>query len=822
LPLNPNDSTGTGAAVVAANDPYPATWQEFRTIWMAAPYNMTYDQAMATWSQIEATRAGKGRYSTPQQAIADFFKSGVTVSSGMTPQQIDQVREELTRAHSAAAAQYRHYEANRGEYDPSSLAAYEASYAEYNKSYEAFMSGSLDVRKAASLAPPAPITRTTTYYATPSGALYPFSQAGQEAAWTSATNVEPKRAVQSEAAFTEFYQGASFGRAFKPITFYPNPPEGFIGLGNVSPEPTPSPILEGTLKPRPGTLGINLENIFEERAQAYRIGASNLMSFGETLKAEGNVGAIPVFIGANLARAGAGAIEAITFPFRPAQWINLGKTIVTPEGRSSFVSAFQKDPMGSIMEMGGGIAGGYVFGRALGEISDIVAGTKTTFVSPEKIEISPVTEPEIDLGGAKIPDYTENVPSLTRSKITPTVAEKTFRTKIPLELQAPDISGMGKNIPVNEPLSGFIGYDIESPVKGASLIEFSPEEIEQIYRGKPFEVTGLKTTSLYLGGEATPEIGVGKLKGVMGESMIVPREDVLNPKIFELKEVGPEGLYGPLGEVKPTPIETGFESFTLKLVAGFKEETPPPETPIYQPPADTIHTPLSELSKVDVKPQKIVSPTPKTGATVAETVSKTGVVVPSTKVSYYPSEYGVEGIAIGVSSGVGVKQPSEARVSMGSALRVKEGVSPIMGLDINEKLAVIPVEAITPVSEQAQRLNQIQLSRSEASNIQPLRVSQIQVAKSEEVQLPIFSQSQVYKMGQPQIMKMGQVQSQALSFPSLLVPPQISKTSKPLPSFMWQKRGILKPKMGLDLFGRKRVTYRELDLPTAVFGRRKK
>jgi hypothetical protein len=60
--------------------------------------------------------------------------------------------------------------------------------------------------------------------------------------------------------------------------------------------------------------------------------------------------------------------------------------------------------------------------------------------------------------------------------------------------------------------------------------------------------------------------------------------------------------------------------------------------------------------------------------------------------------------------------------------------------------------------------------------------------------------------------------------PKFLSPPTplISKVKPLMPSFMEERKSRPRMKMGLDLFGRKRVTYGELDLPTAVFGRRRK
>jgi hypothetical protein len=76
----------------------------------------------------------------------------------------------------------------------------------------------------------APKGRTTKYYVTPSGAKYPGNQLGQEAAFTSMN-------VGLELG------GPSLGGGSKTITFTPEPRGGFVGLGNISAESTLGPKL---------------------------------------------------------------------------------------------------------------------------------------------------------------------------------------------------------------------------------------------------------------------------------------------------------------------------------------------------------------------------------------------------------------------------------------------------------------------------------------------------------------------------------------------------------------------------------------------------
>jgi hypothetical protein len=359
----------------------------------------------------------------------------------------------------------------------------------------------------------------------------------------------------------------------KPITFYPTQEGGFVGLGNISAKATPEPQIQLT---GPKVLGITFmdrsvlrgkeakslditEPFFEGIAEKYRTVSTGLQSVGEEKKAAGDFGAIPFFIAANLEKVGAGFIEGITFPLRPTQWVGTAKTFLTPEGRGELVRAAQQNPVGFIMEAGGGVLGGIAFGKVTGGVSDVLKGTKTTLRSVESVEVKPTTsEAKMGLGEAKIPDYTKNVPSLAEAEIIPKVAEKTFRTKIPLE--APE-----------QGISGVIGYDIESPVKGASLLKFAPEEINKLYEGKPFKTTGLETASIFPGGEATLEIGAKGVTG-FGEAKILPYERVVNPEIFTLKELGPEGPYGAFNEAIVTPVESAAGPFKLKIIAGFKEE----------------------------------------------------------------------------------------------------------------------------------------------------------------------------------------------------------------------------------------------------------
>jgi hypothetical protein len=183
------------------------------------------------------------------------------------------------------------------------------------------------------------------------------------------------------------------------------------------------------------------------------------------------------------------------------------------------------------------------------------------------------------------------------------------------------------------------------------------------------------------------------------------------------------------------------------------------------------------------------------------------------RATYYPAEYSAEGATIGfVSSGAIVKQPSIISTSIFTG--TKTIVIPSTISDIKSRLTPLSVQVTSPVSEQAQRAIPTQISG--------LKQPQIQIPRLEQPQITKLEQPQMLKTEQVQILKQVQPQVQTLRFPSPPMP-LISKASKsPIPSFMEGRKAKPKMKMELDLFGRKRVTYRELDLPTAVFGRRKK
>jgi hypothetical protein len=655
---------------------------------------------------------------------------------------------------------------------------------------------------------------TYSYYETPSGARYPVSHAGREA------------------AFMEMNRGADFsgkipGGTSKPITFYPSQTSGAVRLGDISAGSTPAPkTLSTNIPTGPTIFGVVdrsalrgkearsldiTEPFFEGIAEKYRVVATSLQSVGEEKKAAGDIGAIPFFIAANLEKAGAGFIEGITFPLRPAQWVGTVKTFATAEGRGELVKAAQQNPVGFIMEAGGAVLGGMAFGKIAGKASDVLKGTKMTLRSIESVEVKPVAaEAKLGMGEAKIPDYTQNVPSLAKTEVVPTIAEKTFRTKIPLREQLPDISGMGKDLPLEEPISGVIGYDIKSPVKGASLLKFAPDEISKLYEGKPFEVTGLKTSTLSFEAAVTPEIGVQKISG-LGEARLLPYERVTSPNIFSLKELGPEGSYGAFSEAIATPVEPAASSFKLKVIAGFKEEAPLPETSMYKPPADIVHTPLSKtFGKIVPKETKPPAPAPTTPA-IAESVAKTGKITPMIRASYYPASYASEGAAVGFVSGLTVRQPSITDTTIFTG--TKTVTIPSTLPDVKSRLTPLSVQVTSPVSEQSQRVAPIQVSGLRQPQIQTPRLEQPQITKLEQPQVLKTEQSQALKQIQPQI-----------QMPKFLSPPTplISKVKPLMPSFMEERKSRPRMKMGLDLFGRKRVTYGELDLPTAVFGRRRK
>jgi len=68
-----------------------------------------------------------------------------------------------------------------------------------------------------------------------------------------------------------------------------------------------------------------------------------------------------------LLRAGAGAVEGATFPFRPKAWLETGRSAVrlirSREARRRVAEEIRRDPLGFAGEMLGGFAGGYVAGK---------------------------------------------------------------------------------------------------------------------------------------------------------------------------------------------------------------------------------------------------------------------------------------------------------------------------------------------------------------------------------------------------------------------------------------------------------------------------
>jgi hypothetical protein len=64
-----------------------------------------------------------------------------------------------------------------------------------------------------------------------------------------------------------------------------------------------------------------------------------------------------------------GFVEGVTFPVRPIAWgqtvSGLSKLVTSPEARGELIGEVARDPFGFAAEAGGGIAGGYTFGKGI-------------------------------------------------------------------------------------------------------------------------------------------------------------------------------------------------------------------------------------------------------------------------------------------------------------------------------------------------------------------------------------------------------------------------------------------------------------------------
>jgi hypothetical protein len=204
---------------------------------------------------------------------------------------------------------------------------------------------------------PSPKETSSFYYVTPSGAKYPGTQLGQEAAFTSMNEVK-------------------LPSSSKTITFYPNPPLGFVGLGNMSAQSS-----ELASRPRRGIYGpavavpagspgawfsaqiasimMSLETPFS--GIDVRLGTAGAELFSEAVArktGEDNLGGA-LFASATVAAGVTAAVfDIVTFPIRPLIWIRtlqgISQAIASP---SEFVKGqselFMANPAYSIGYAGG-------------------------------------------------------------------------------------------------------------------------------------------------------------------------------------------------------------------------------------------------------------------------------------------------------------------------------------------------------------------------------------------------------------------------------------------------------------------------------------
>jgi hypothetical protein len=696
--------------------------------------------------------------------------------------------------------------------------------------------------------------KTTQYYVV-DGKRYPFSERGREAAFTE-TNKEINFSGTIPGGGSISKSGAGL-HATGLITFGGSPtPESkpelifnqAVPFEDISPTgigaPIPSFLKAPDFTQITSERGVDFEAGVESIAGGFRGKSAEIFSFGETLKAKGDLGAIPVFIGANLVRAGAGVVEAISFPFRPLQWINTAKTFLTPEGRGGLVKSFQQDPMGSVMELGGGLLGSYALGEAVGAV-------RSTF-SDIKNPVAEVSAPEGFQATMKRPLKYE-----TRTPLYSEVGQvKGFKVSTLRGYEG----GGEVNIPV---LRGILSRELV-PSEARSLYDISgpaPDTLVGFSEGYPVEVfLGEKTLSKIAKGETVigRDVGVnikeigGTRYGFMGADSVDDFLRAENLKTF--KEVGADTRWTLGAETKL--VEPGGD-FAVDVIGGAKIKSPPIEISEFK--IEAIPGPKSSLTKAfgmmeSGITKKITAPIKASEMKIVSEL--TGVepkISPITRVSEFTSDWIMpkEVTATGPANpyyalrgtmpnpyyasvpseitGIALASPGIMFANALSALEKNVTIERGKNVEVNltrpaiiQKPTISNIQAPDLVSNVVTGLKNevITSQRITPINIQvtsPITVSQ-QIEKVSTIEAQFQTQRQIVKTPTPTI-QMPKIFTPSIR-PPTIKPPIIKPP--PLIQNKPERKARVKPEIDFDLFGRKRVTYRELDLPTAVFGKRRR
>lgn len=782
---------------------------------------------------------------------------------------------------------------------------------------------------------------TTSYWVTPSGAKYPGTQLGQEA------------------AFTEMNIGADFGKIpsgpSKPITFYPTQRGGFVGLGNISAEPTPQPeTLPADLSVGPTVFGVTfmdrsklrgkearplnlteigvnlgkIETVIEKPFTWVTGGISERVSEfpakAAELKIQGNPLSMLFVSGTVLAGATAGAFDIVTFPFRPSMWVGTVKGVgelVTSPGKvlGDMASQFEKNPLyaagylgvqattlgvgayegmkafkaseigqrvtgaipvpkyGSVKVPleGGAVAEwrGLYLSKGekaiplIGKISDIPEGTKILghglggeaegYIPRSNIE-STMTLKAMEKAGysPEVIGDIENIRSVisetqfTKSKFiedilpeeTSTLSEAGVRAVkefvIENKAQVEELYGsfstkaqlvkdIEYSLPTGESALRIPGdIDIQLKVGEVKATQFASDLTKKIKAtGVDVRVSAEKPTLI--------EANVGEGRYVHAVDIHFKGEvgDVQGP-------VGPidEARWGfrlskPTVEIEDIKVMSAAEQGIRKgsSIMGFEESGGigpvahrAKDIPDFFQIQETLLRSKAQTPSVLLAEEKL--------ATLAERFNISDIggenAVVSERYSFRgEAEPSISPILPASSIAILVKHPSAPTILSPSTLRSGASVS-----IISPSLAVYSPTPSSP--------SLITSTPSPVLSPSPQISSPSISPKISKYPSPSPSKTK-YPSPLPSTLKYPSPSTPSPKYPSSSPPttkypspsepyyfkqpkpsPPISKT--PPPPFIEEKKGRPKPKTELDLFGRKRVTYGELDLPTAVFGRRKK